>query len=57
MLRPIQLVVLHRERDKAFVLSDTCDEVSEILLQLVIRQVDLEQVVVLSYDLLTNYHC
>ena len=54
MLLPIQLVVSHSQRDQPIVLLDTVYDAPEISLKLVVREIDLQKVVVCLEDFLTD---
>ena len=54
MLLPIQLVVSHGQRDQPVVLLDTVYDAPEISLELVVREIDLQKVVVSLEDFLSD---
>lgn len=55
VLLAVQLVISHDQRDDSGVLFDSLDNVIEIRLQLVIRKVNSQQVVVIPEDLLADH--
>jgi len=57
MLRTMELVIFNSQGYQSLTALDSLNNWSEVLLKLIVRKVDLDQLVILTNDLLTNDSC